>query len=160
MVYPSRESDIILAKALIEMAGKMSIEMNMTKVQKLLYIAYGAMLAREGKKLLKGRPHAWPYGPVFPLIREALMDEDFTKIAGGTYSEELDDDVKSLFEAVLKTFGGYSATSLSEWSHREGSPWWKVVERDGRTWNTVIPDEYIVPYFVKSVLKPSDATNK
>ena len=153
MQYPTRESDVVFAKALIAMAKGKSISMNMTKLQKLLYIAYGVMLASGQGRLLKGRAHAWPYGPVFPRIREELLGVNFDRVGENREDSELPSEVRSLFEAVLDKFGGFSASSLSNWSHKEESPWWRVISLEQCAWNTVIPDEYIEMYFKENILK-------
>lgn len=41
---------------------------NNTKIQKLLYVAYGVMLAWQNERICDEYPRAWPYGPVFPKV--------------------------------------------------------------------------------------------
>lgn len=45
-----------------------------------------------------------------------------------------------------------SAVYLTEWSHKEGSPWFRTLyegmeQGKQRAWNTEIPDNYIKEYF-------------
>jgi len=46
------------------------VNLNVTQVQKLLFLAYGIGLAKFKTKLVGEEPKAWPYGPVFPRARK------------------------------------------------------------------------------------------
>ena len=41
---------------------------NLTKIQKLVFCVYGAVLATAGERICDEHPKAWPHGPVFPRI--------------------------------------------------------------------------------------------
>lgn len=74
-----RSTDI--ATYIIALANKNRIAINMTKVQKLLYIVYGAFLRIYNERLLNEHPQAWPYGPVFPTTRNKLLKQEFPLIS-------------------------------------------------------------------------------
>jgi len=131
-------------------------DINMTKIQKLLYIAYGTWLAVSGDRLVKEHPQAWPHGPVFPTTRNKLLKEDFNAINYDSIADEKlknDTDIKILMEVVFKKFGTWTAYTLSNWSHKEGSPWEYVVSQPNFKWGEVIPDDRIKSYFKKIVVK-------
>lgn len=143
---------VIAAKYLMGIANAQGLILNITKVQKLLYIAYGRFLADHGRPLLNDKPRAWPFGPVFPRTREEV---DFGKLIYIDEEPSLqeirqDKEVTELFEAIVKRYARYYASQLSEWSHMEGSPWEKTTKSPGFKWNDPIPDEYIKDYFSQS----------
>jgi uncharacterized phage-associated protein len=122
----------------------------MTKIQKLLYIAYGIYLAVKGERLTNEHPQAWPYGPVFPTTRNKLLKEDLNEIS---LDDEIlnkvsnDPEIKSLMNLVFRVFGGKTATDLSEWSHKPESPWDLTVKSPDFKWGNRIPDDLIKSYF-------------
>ena len=147
---------VTVARYIIAYANKHRYMINMTKLQKLLYIAYGAYMAVKGQRLTNEHPQAWPYGPVFPTTRNKLIKVDFQNIH--TEDKDLfeiskDQEVNSLMALVFDKFGKNTATSLSEWSHKSGSPWSRTTEREGFNWGDRIPDEYIIDYFNTLIVK-------
>ncbi len=154
--YKYKSTDI--AKCIVARANEKKIVMNMTKLQKLLYAAYGIYLAIKNERLTNEYPKAWPYGPVFPTTREKLLKFDFVDYdisSDSDCSEDVknDEEIDSLISLVLKTFGNWTAGQLTEWSHEPGSPWDKTVNTDGFKWNNPISDEYIKEYFLTILVK-------
>lgn len=145
---------------IVASANDKHLGINMTKLQKLLYIAYGTYLAiTNGKRLTNEHPQAWPYGPVFPTTRNRLLNKDLSQInfSDSSLSEIKDDpNLKSLISSVLKGFGNKNATTLTVWSHQSGSPWDRTVNQDGFTWGARIPDSYIKEYFDSIIVRKSN----
>lgn len=148
---------VTVAKYIVAKANEKNITVNITKVQKLLYIAYGIYLAVKESRLTDEHPQAWPYGPVFPRTRKALLKYPFLSaitLGDGAFSTiREDNEVNSLLDLVFESFGDWSAQKLSEWSHQEGSPWDKAVQEDDFDWGHQILDGFIAPFF-KSMLIP------
>lgn len=144
-------NSVTLAKYIAGYANANGFVINMTKLQKLLYITYGVYLAVKGQRLTDEHPQAWPYGPVFPTTRNKLLKLDLHDVQMPE-DKTLDNDVRSCVALVFKTYGNYNATYLSSWSHRAGSPWDQTVNRNGFTWGDRIPDEYIMDYFKSNVV--------
>ncbi|MDR3164856.1 MAG: DUF4065 domain-containing protein, partial [Synergistaceae bacterium] len=125
-----------------------NITYNNTKIQKLLYCCYGCSLAMYNKRLCDEYPRAWQFGPVFPRV--------FSYIKKGhnilTVCQKLDApmDILALIDEVINTFGRHSATALSTWTHKEGSPWDIVVNAMNDP-NGIIPDDLIAEYFIANV---------
>lgn len=149
---------VLLAKYIVAVANDKGIFMNITKVQKLLYAAYGVYLAVKGGRLTDEHPQAWPYGPVFPKTRRKLLKLDFADIKK-TDSDFVDlvsdGELSSLFNLIFRTYGSWTAAQLTEWSHREGSPWEMATLAEDFKWGSEIPDEYIHDYF-KRLIHVSD----
>jgi uncharacterized phage-associated protein len=147
----------VVAKYIISRANEANIAMNMTKLQKLLYITYGIYLIVKGERLINEQPKAWPFGPVFPTTRQKLLhldfiDYDILKDGECTQIQE-DKEHQYLVDLVFSSFGKLSAGQLSEWSHQKGSPWHQTTQLKGFKWNQNIPDEYIKDYFGMHIVK-------
>ncbi len=138
---------VVVAKYLRAIAYAQDIILNVTKTQKLLYVIHGYSLAEKGESIIKEKPQAWPYGPVFPRARNKVNYEVVYSLEDPSIQEILRDDyATNLIQFVLASFNSWTASALSEWSHLPDSPWDKVV-RSNENWGTPIPDEYIKEYF-------------
>ena len=149
-------NSVTVAYYIVAMANKMGLVMNMTKLQKLLYITYGTYLAVRNRRLTNEHPQAWPYGPVFPATRTKLLKTDLSHITFD--SPEIatireDKEIESLVKLVMDGFGKKNATTLTIWSHQSGSPWDRVSSQEGFTWGEQIPDEYIMEYFNSIIIR-------
>ncbi len=136
-----------VANAIRYAAQQRGLSINMTQINKLLYIAYGSLLVYKKKRLTEEHPSAWPYGPVFPRVHRHVKLSD--NITGETYKqlEKEDSSITRLIDNVVDKFGKLSATQLSTWSHQEGSPWDIAVKESNGIWNTKLDDEIIYNYF-------------
>lgn len=129
-------------------------QLNKTQVNKILFYVYGRYLAITGEKLFTDdTPKAWPYGPVFPRVNKRTNPSEVIR-----FTQEEADMFKSNETAVrivvdaVNHMHNMSAVYLTEWSHKEGSPWFRTLyegmeQGKQRAWNTVIPDDYIKEYF-------------
>lgn len=146
--YRYRSVDV--AMYIVAWANTHRITINLTKTQKLLYVAYGANLVLGGDRLCDEHAQAWPYGPVFPRTREKLLHMDLQSIT--TEHKELaalkdDSYLASLIEFVFDGFGNYTAEQLVLWSHRPNSAWDMATHLPNFKWGNEIPDSYIQTYF-------------
>ena len=125
--------------------------MNQTKLQKLLYIVYGAYLTQYGESLVDEQPRVWPYGPVFPRVQQKFAkvnDLAYANIANAEYEPIRENGkLQQLIDNVLQTFGDWTAQALSEWSHKLGSPWEVAFANNNMRYNAVISAESIKEYF-------------
>ncbi|MDI9365051.1 MAG: DUF4065 domain-containing protein [Flavobacterium sp.] len=141
---------VIAAKYLMALANKQGIVLNVTKVQKMLFIAYGYFLSKYNHVLLKESPKAWPYGPVFPRTRNKINYGTIISIADNDFLEIANDElVTEVFTDIINKYSGYTASQLSDWSHMKGSPWDKTIKQPGFDWNQQIPDNFITNYFLE-----------
>ena len=143
-------SSVLIARYIVAMAQDKGLPINMTKVQKLLYIAYGIYLAIKDERFIDEHPQAWPYGPVFPSTRNKLLKENFydIRIDNPEFAElRINAELNSLLNLVFNNFGDWTASELSQWSHTDGSPWEKTVNQEDFSWGNRISDEDIKSYF-------------
>jgi uncharacterized phage-associated protein len=142
---------VIAAKYLLALGYSRGKVLNVTKVQKLLFMIYSIVFANTGDTIMTEQPQAWPFGPVFPRTRNkvdfsrviSIDDYDLSEIKEDKFATEL-------FLKVIDSYGGLSASQLTEWSHAPGSPWDKTVKQYGFKWGDRIPNEYIKEYFAQA----------
>lgn len=124
--------------------------LNMTQVQKLLYMAYGVTLAINESQLLDEVPQAWPFGPIFPLVHK------FTKFqyTPSKPTIELPNETKELFRKLVYLFGRVDPMELSEWSRHpkwamhQTNPWIKAnPQGDTNRWGREMSNVDIYKWF-------------
>lgn len=149
-------NSVSMAKYIVARANQEHIGINMTKLQKLLYIAYGASLTILNKRLVDEHPQAWPYGPVFPTTRNKLKGMEFSAITmddAAIAEIKETQEVQQLITFVFEGFGRWYAHDLSTWSHQTGSPWDKTVHSDNFKWGRQISDDDIKDYFDRIIVR-------
>ena len=103
---------VTVANYIIAFANQNKFFINMTKLQKLLYIAYGVYLYVKNERLTNEHPQAWPYGPVFPTTRNKLIKKDFSEISLSDENLEKiarDSEMESLMKLVFGSYGSKTA---------------------------------------------------
>jgi len=144
MTYDS----VTVAKYLLALAYRERIVLNVTKVQKLLFIAYGYFLAKKDHVLVDEAPRAWPFGPVFPKTRKRIDYGKMVDLQDPALKEiSQDAEVTEVLSKIIKRYSEFSASQLSDWSHMPGSPWDKTTRQSGFNWDAPIPDDFIKEYF-------------
>ena len=139
---------VTVANYLLALAYKKGIVLNVTKVQKLLFIAYGYFLAHYNQQLFNEKPKAWPYGPVFPKTRKQVDYSKIIDVEDASLKDiAADSEVSDALNRIIDKYSKFSSTQLSDWSHMPGSPWDKTTKEATFTWDYPIPDEYIKEYF-------------
>lgn len=148
----------VIAAYIARQCDMRDIAYNNTKIQKLLYIAYGGMLAWKGKRICDEHPRAWQYGPVFPKVFNVIhKGRDIAAFPSPDDDKpENHPEIREIVAKTLDTFGGGSSSQLSAWSHKPGSPWDKVVNGgpnlEPAGLNSYIPDDFITEYFKERIV--------
>lgn len=151
-MYDSRD----VAAYVAQQCKAQGIQYNNTKMQKLLYCAYGILLAWNGERICDEYPRAWQYGPVFPKVFNYFQRHG--DVADYSHDVAVGDnaDVRDAVTSAISAFGQYPANKLSAWTHKKGSPWDRTVNGDevneAAGLNGFIPDEFIKDYFMDKVL--------
>jgi uncharacterized phage-associated protein len=142
---------IEFAKLIIARAKARELSLGETKLQKLLYICDGYLLAA-GINLIGEQANAWNYGPVYPRIHTWLQKEpgalENAPECSASAREELDTyNATALVDVVLDIYGSWTAGELSNWSHSPGSPWETALEKGKGVMNSVIDKHDMKRYF-------------
>lgn len=107
-------NSVDVAKYIVAECNMRHLGINMTKMQKLLYIVYGSYLAVYNKRLTNEHPQAWPFGPVFPTTRNKLLHKDFYEISQADINEKTykkmpsDKDFNKIIDLALNGFGKWN----------------------------------------------------
>jgi uncharacterized phage-associated protein len=142
---------IEFAKLVISRARAREISLAETKLQKLLYICDGYLLAAD-INLIGEQAKAWNYGPVYPRIHTWLQKEpgvfENAPECSAQARGELDKyNALSLVDVVLDIYGTWTAGELSNWSHGPGSPWETALKKGKGLMNSVIDKHDMKRYF-------------
>lgn len=122
------------------------IRFGKTKMNKLMYIAYGIILAEYDHVMTTEVPHYWPQGPVFPHANNKIEK------TACNYNLNIDQTTKEIISMVVLNWGRQTAEQLSDWSHEEGSPWDKMFKAEAK-YNSKMNNNDIKEYFSKEVLQ-------
>lgn len=131
------------------------------KLQKLVYCSYGWWLAArgmEGCRLTTDKPQIWKYGPVFSELyhvfkifgRKQITEmKSLNPFDNPPNVDEGDEEVRTMIKWIWGRYGHLSSLTLSDMTHKPGTPWYRVAEEHGFRvpFNMPIPDEYIFEEF-------------
>ena len=120
-------NSVDFAKYVLIKASQRNLHLNLTQLQKILYICDGTLLAL-GENLIGEHCRVWEHGPVYPKVYKwhdknrniSLSEKD---IASDSLTEIMQSTAPRIIELALDKFGKWTAVQLSEWSHQHGSPW-------------------------------------
>ncbi|MDY4347988.1 Panacea domain-containing protein [Pectobacterium brasiliense] len=140
-----------IANKFIELGINNGTPITQMQAQKLTYIAHGISLGHRGVGILSDPVCAWRYGPVVPSLYHSLKHYGSMPIttpvnAHSFFGSSLDMDgyVSGLIQNVYNIYGRYSAEVLSEFTHRQGTPWQQTYQTYG---DAVIDDRLIKNYY-------------
>lgn len=156
MAYPAS----LIAFAFVKKGIDEGLFVTQMKLQKLVYFAQGAHLAKYGKPLITETFQAWMYGPVIPEIyqdfklygsRPITDTAEFTPSTTYKPPFNLDEEAIDTINYAWGVLKHFSAMSLSRWTHRPDGPWSKVYDPDVKS--TPINNDDIKQYFEKLLIK-------
>ncbi|WP_457941324.1 Panacea domain-containing protein [Mesorhizobium sp. 10J20-29] len=148
---------IQIANELIARYGS-SGQIEPLKLQKLLYFANGWYLALTGRPLVNEKPQVWRYGPVFRSVyrafnhygsRPIIHPAPSTPFGGDAERVEATPELENYLNWVWNEYGQKSGPRLSDETHKPGTPWRNIAEKNGFVvpQNTEIPPEDDWRYF-------------
>ena len=152
-----------LANFFIEKSQADKIPITNMKLQKLMFIGYGWVVALTGNEISGNESfEAWTHGPVLPSIYHEMKHygDNPIKLFATTY--DFDDNI--VFEPKIKTdqtililnkawdvYKGFSAWALRELTHEDGTPWKNAYAQDDR--GARIPTEEVDTYYTRYIEK-------
>lgn len=124
------------------------------KLQKLVYMAYGAWLSENENPFIAESPQVWQYGPVFDSLyhelknfrSEKINEQQFIIDKTGLINEP---EIKALIGRVWEKYKDISGARLSDITHLAGSPWYQIAKENNFRvpLGATIPDDLIKKYF-------------
>lgn len=149
-------NSIDAARAVMALADAHGLRLNLTQLQKLLYIVYGTCLVILGHPPFRNEPpRAWPFGPVFQTARRVLFDAvddwDVPQVP-----ESIPEDIRRIIEKVITHFGSWPSGALIDWVCTPGAPWYMTTKMPGFKWADKIGDGLITDYFESHVIRRKD----
>lgn len=129
------------------------------KINKLLYFAQGHSYERFNRALFNDVIEAWANGPVINSVYQNLKHNEGNTVSKtiGEYNQNIfSEEETELLLDVAREYGKYSAATLRNVTHQEGTPW--KVFFDGQ-YHTQIPQEAIASYFMKGKKLPTFAVD-
>ena len=132
MITHGEVDSIDFAIYLSKKAQDLGKAVNVTKIQKWLYICYGLYLVAYEKQLLIERPKAWDYGPAFPRVHKKQKKNN-AGLDGLIDTIEVKNFAKydSVIQATLNNFGSWTASELVAWTHEPNKAWDKTLITEG-----------------------------
>lgn len=159
---PNNGHDVAaIANEFLRLAREEGRTLTNMQLQKLPYIAQGWSLAlRNGQPLIEQPVEAWPYGPVYRKLYNALAQYGSGPVTdfihendgnpyrvidgrGNKIKNKLTNDDCALIKAVWNNYRDYNAYQLSALTHQPNTPWSKTQEKHGQyISNTLIREHY------------------
>jgi len=156
----------VVANALLRRAKERGVKLTHMKLQKLVFFMHAWSLALNDKLLLKEKPAAWPYGPVFDTLYHDLKSfgsnpidsllTELNPVTGNVTAmvpSPTDGSFWKLLDSVWDRYSVFSAMQLSALTHEAGGPWDKA--RRGQTGD--IPDDWIKSHYKAKLNAQSSA---
>lgn len=157
-----------IANYFLDAAEAEGSTVDLMKLIKLVYIAYGWVLALTGNKLFDEPVEAWKHGPVVPSIYHEFkhyrsspicessgiwdMETNGYQIPKIPKSEKV---TQMILEKVWAAYKPFSGWSLRRKTHEAGTPW--SVTYDPSIMSKPIPDELIRNHFHIKIREILDA---
>jgi uncharacterized phage-associated protein len=153
-------SVLAVANEFLSRAADGDVVLTPMHLQKLCYFAHGFNLAISHSPLTGDRVEAWEFGPVFPVLYDALKrygarpvgelvrENNWASadhVRGDVVRERFTADEQEVIGGVFDTYGDFEAYKLSALTHEDGSPWEQTYRPGGR--NLLIPNPLIEAYF-------------
>ena len=139
------------------------------RLNKLVYITYGAYYAYYNEELFQDRIEAWKFGPVIPIIYHDFKHYGNNKIDKASYimwdnEEDLviiprvdkdDEKTKLILDSVIDIYGKMPANELVKRTHKVGTPWKDTYVSDQL--GLEIDKELIKNYYLKLIKTPNNS---
>lgn len=124
------------------------------KLQKQVYLAHGIFIANHGEPLLNEDVECWQYGPVISVLYHRFKMYGMTDIPLNAITHDLPEfplKVKEVLDFTWKITKDVGAIRLSNWTHKQGSPWTNALNKK----LSIVPNESIKEYFSQFEYTPA-----
>ena len=152
-----------VANFFLEKAEEEKRPITQMKLLKLVYIAYGWVLALTDRKLFEEKVMAWPHGPVIPSLYHEFKKFGHNPIEGRALDVDLDTGKETIphinpeekqilliLEKVWDIYKVFSSGALRNKTHEDDSPWREHFGEGQMSYET-IPANEIKSHFKKKI---------
>jgi len=143
-----------IANRFLALAKERGDALTPMQLLKLVYIAHGWMLGLYGRPLIQDRVEAWQYGPVIPVLYNALRGykgDAVTLPVKAPAGDILDDKERDIICQVYDMYGSKSGPALSRLTHAAGTPWERTYVAG--EFGVVIPTDIIEDHYQRLAAK-------
>jgi uncharacterized phage-associated protein len=150
-----------LANYFLDIANENRQSIDPMKLQKLVYYACGWYAGHTGEPLIDEAIEAWPYGPVIPSLYHefkrfgaGVIVAKATEFDGMQFRQvapPAEPHIRQFLSNIWTSYGGYTGTQLSEFTHATDGPWWATMQASGGTRGADIPFPLIAQHFGEAV---------
>ncbi|VVO54577.1 hypothetical protein PS900_00476 [Pseudomonas fluorescens] len=127
---------------------------------KLVYIAHGYMLGKNGEPLLDEPVEAWKYGPVVRSVYDVVRKYQSSPVeaVGGSqrWKSGFSEDEKDVMDDVADIYGDVDGIRLSAATHKPDTPWSRTWERNGQ--NSFISNDLIENFYSRILNQPTHSS--
>jgi|SRR5476649_1234117 len=150
----SKDSRAVAQRILEECRAAGDPAVTPMQLLKLVYIAHGYMLAKHGVPLLRESVQAWQYGPVVPILYQAVRDFRAMPVDAvpGAPFELFSPDEQAIIAEVAQTYGKVDGVTLSAATHQPGTPWTVTWNNHGQ--NAEISNDMIEAFYRWTLNQP------
>lgn len=139
MVPTAQHDPRAVANELLRIAAARGLSLTPMQLIKLVFFAHGWCLGLLNRGLFRQPFSAWQYGPVLPEVywafqrfgRQAITKPS-TDEFGVEYRSNFDASEQRIMEQVVEALGRKHAFTLSDITHRHGSPWHQAYQTGAR----------------------------
>lgn len=142
---------IDVARYIVTKGVEMGYPVSNLKLQKLLYFVQGLCLSAFDKPAFEETIEAWQYGPAIPSVYFEFSLYGPLDINRSFQTEIEDKEIRGVVLFILNKFKDTEAFALVKETHREGSPWEQVYNKEDK--HIKIPSNEIKKYFKEVYLR-------
>ncbi|WP_081816272.1 Panacea domain-containing protein [Delftia sp. RIT313] len=142
------EKSLAVAQYILSQRIQVGDQVTPMQLIKLVYIAEGIMLGRNGRSLINERVEAWEYGPVIRSVYHAVREfrsNPVSYVPGANPNYPFNHDEIEVMNAVARSYGPHDGIRLSAATHQPGTPWsqtWEGLGRNGTISTDIIENHY------------------
>ncbi|MGY3327465.1 putative phage-associated protein [Mesorhizobium sp. USDA 4775] len=159
-----------IANYFLDRAKKEGRTISPMKLIKLVYIAYGWVLALTGKRLFQEKIQAWKHGPVIPSLyhefkhfRSDPINEKAMRFDLDTFDavepriDPEDKESNFILDKVWSVYKHFSGSTLRAKTHEADTPWSRVYNPEEM--DTQIRDKDIAEHYQNRIKRYLDAAS-
>lgn len=95
------------------------------------------------------------YGPVYPNVYKWFVFSNSNYEISDKIQAKFDSNekIQAVCGKIFKVFKNWTAGDLSTWTHKDGTPWRKALDRNNGDFNCVIDKDDMRKYFKEMLAK-------